>query len=390
MRKFFGQDICIFQQKQIKEETNMKVPFTKYAQFYKKYAKELRPAILNVLKSGRLILQQEGEDFERHMAEYLKVKHFLGVSDGTDALQIALRAAGIGPGDEVITVSHTFVATIQVIAHLGATPILVDIGDDYLMDVEKIEAAITPKTKAIIPVHLSGDVCNMARISEIAAERNLIVIEDAAQALGAEWAGRKAGGFGLAGCFSFYPAKILGAFGDGGGIATNDDRMAEEIKKLRNHYMIGKRPVSEEEVFKFGYNSRLDNVWAKVLDIKLTHLPEDIQIRKEIAQIYDQELRGIQGLFLPSDHGGRIYQDYVIRTEKQRELVDFLARNGVGTLGIDLIPNHKHKGLGLEHFSLPKTEKYTYEFIRLPCNQFMNLREARYVAKMIRKFYAKI
>ncbi len=367
----------------------MQVPFTKYDQFYKKYQKELRPAILNTLKSGRLVLQREGEEFETNMAEYLGVKHFLGVSDGTDALLIALKAAGIGPGDEVITVSHTFVATIQVIAHLGATPVLVDIGDDYLMDMDKVLAAITPKTKAIIPVHLSGDVCDMTKLLEIATERNILVIEDAAQALGAQWAGRKAGTFGKAGCFSFYPAKILGAFGDAGGIATNDDAMAEEIGKLRNHYMIGKRPVSDAEVFKFGYNSRLDNVWAKVLDIKLSHLPEDIEIRSHIAKIYDNFLAVLpsETIFLPSERAGRIYQDYVIRTLRQKELVAFLAESGIGTLGIDLIPNHQHKGLGLENFSLPKTEAYTSQFVRLPCNQFMKPKEAHYVAKKIKEFY---
>ncbi|MFH1713100.1 MAG: aminotransferase class I/II-fold pyridoxal phosphate-dependent enzyme, partial [Candidatus Jacksonbacteria bacterium] len=193
-----------------------KVPFVNYPKHYKSMKREIDAAIKRVLTTGNLILRQDVENFEKTLAKFLKVKYALGLNSCTDGLILSLKAAGIGPGDEVITVAHTFVASIAAIVHAGATPVLADVNDDYLMNPDLLEKAITSKTKAIIPVHLNGRACQMYKICQIAKKHKLLIIEDAAQGLGASFRGEKAGSFGLTGCFSFYPAKLLGAFGDAG------------------------------------------------------------------------------------------------------------------------------------------------------------------------------
>lgn len=354
----------------------MNVRFFNPGLSYQKIRSEVLPEIDRVLESGKLILQSDGEQFEREMEKYLGVKHFLGVANGTDALLLVQKALGIGEGDEVICVSHTFIASFSETMKLGARPILVDIGDDYLIDPKKIEEVITPRTKAIIPVHLSGDVANMTEILRIAKEHNLYVIEDAAQAMGAEHDGKKAGTMGIAGTFSFYPAKILGCYGDGGGIATNDDALYEELKEMRNHY--------KSTYTKIGYNSRLDNVQAAVLSIKLRYLDSWIARRREIGKMYNESLSGINGLVLPTDRP--VYQDYVIRAAQRDELKKFLDQNGVQTLGDDSMAYHERKELEL-NFNLPNTEQYTREFLRLPCNPDLTDEEVRYVISKVREFY---
>jgi len=210
----------------------MKVGFVNYPLQYKNLEKEIDEAIKKVLSEGQLILREDVEQFEKNLADFLGVKHVIGLNSGTDALMFSLRAAGIKEGDEVISVSHTFWASIEAIHHVGATPILIEVREDFLMDPAKIEEAITEKTKAIMPIDLNGRVCEMDKILEIAEKHNLLVIEDAAQALGGMYNDKKAGSFGAAGCFSFYPAKILGTAGDGGAISTNDDEIAEKVKLL--------------------------------------------------------------------------------------------------------------------------------------------------------------
>jgi len=213
----------------------MKVSFVNYRVQYKELKKEINKATQRVLSRGDLILRKDVEIFEKKLADFVGVKYAVGLNSGTDALFLSLKAAGIGKGDEVITVSHTFVASITVIVQAGAKPILVDVGNDFLMDAEKIEKVITKRTKAIIPVYLNGRMCDMERIMAIARKNELIVIEDAAQALGASFKNKKAGSFGLTGCFSFYPAKILGCFGDGGAVTTNNSKIAEKIRLFRDH-----------------------------------------------------------------------------------------------------------------------------------------------------------
>lgn len=362
----------------------MKIPFVDFGQQYRNYKIAIDTAMHRVLNKGELILQDDVKEFEKEFAAFVGTKYAVGLNSGTDALYLALRALGIGKGDEVITVSHTFIATIESIVRVGATPVLIDIDDTYLMDVTQIEGKITEKTKAIIPVHLSGDVCDMYSILEIAKRHNLKVIEDAAQAIGAPCGGKNAGAIGDIGCFSFYPAKILGAFGDAGAIATDSEELAEKIKKYRHHSYIGKNLGVENDTVEYGINSRLDNLQAAVLREKLKKLPDMLKTRKAAAEVYDSALKGSPELILPRERA--VYQDYVIRTKRRDELKAALDAAGIETLGAGLIPNHTYKGLGL-NFSLPKTEAYTNEFLRLPCNAEIPTFQIKEVADVIRKFY---
>lgn len=355
---------------------------------YTKHKKEILAEYDRVRSAGKLILQEDVEKFENKLAAFVGTKYAIGLNSGTDALYLAMKALGIGPGDEVITVSYTFVATIQTIAQTGATPVLVDVGNDHLMDIEALKRAITPRTKAIIPVHIEGMMVDMPRmIEQVTADHEIFVIEDAAQALGASINNRKAGAWGVMGCFSFYPAKILGSAGDAGAITTNDKALYEEIIKLRNHYLIGKKPTDPNETVKFGINSRLDNVHAAELNLHMDWLEEYLARRAAIAAMYNNELRNVP-IRPPTEQGGRVWQDYVIRCDRRDELFLFLKEKGIETLGANEYPNHLRKGLKLDHFKLPTTEKMIGEFLRLPCNPNLTSEEVRYVIKMIYEFFA--
>lgn len=365
-----------------------KVPFVNYPLQYKILKKEIDGAIKNVLERGDLILRKDVENFEKRLAKFVGAKYAVGLNSGTDALFFSLKAARIGKGDEVITVSHTFVASISAIIHCQAKPILVDVREDFLIDPEKIEKAITKKTKAIIPVHLNGRVCQMDEIMEIARKHNLIVIEDAAQALGAKYKGKMAGIFGLAGCFSFYPAKILGAFGDGGTVVTNNKKIAEKIRLLRNH---GQK--TKTKIVCYGFNSRLDNLQAAILNVKFKYLGKWIKRRREIAKIYNEGLKDVPEIFLPPSPNSDpkyfdVYQNYVIRAQKRDKLREFLTKKGIETLVKDPIPNHLQKGLSLEKFHLPKTEKFSKEVLSLPIYPELKNWQVEYVIDSIKKFYS--
>jgi len=331
-----------------------KVPFVNYRQQYQELKKEIKKTTERVLSRGDLILRKDVEDFEKNLADLVGVKYAIGLNSGTDALFLSLKAAGIGKGDEVITVSHTFVASIAAIVQSGAKPILIDIGDDFLMDMDRVEKAITKKkTKAIIPVYLNGRICDMGRLMAIARKHNLIIIEDAAQALGASFKGKMAGSFGLTGCFSFYPAKILGCFGDGGAVTTNNSRIAEKIRLLRDH---GQK--TKTKIVCYGWNSRLDNLQAAILNLKLKHLKKWIKRRRKIAILYNKGLSKIGGLRLPpaSDSDPKffdVFQNYVLRAQRRNELFEFLNKKSIETLIKDPVPNHWHKGLSLSQFKLP-------------------------------------
>ena len=364
------------------------VPFVNYPEHYRRIWDEVMETIEGALSNGDLILRGQLRQFEENIASFVGVKYAVGLNSGTDALLLSLKAAGVGPGDEVITVAHTFVATVSAIVYCGAKPILVDIGDDMNMDVEQVEQVITPRTKAIIPVHLNGRMCDMEKLMTIANEHDLLVVEDAAQALGATFDGKKAGAFGLTGCFSFYPAKMLGAAGDGGIAVTNDEEIAEKIRLLRDHGY----QRSTGEMLCYGYNSRLDNVQAAILDVKLRHLPEWIERRRDIVSLYHQGLSDLQELKVPppprSDNRFfDVYQNYVIRAKERDKLVAYLEESGIEILISWPKPMHHHDALGLGHFQLPKTEQISNEVLSLPMYPELGDEQVGSVIEAIHKFY---
>lgn len=379
----------------------MKIKFIDFGKDYQKIKAEVLKEIDRVLSAGDLILRDDVSKFEENLAKYVGTKYAVALNSGTDALYFALKALGIGPGDEVITVSYTFCATIEAIKQCGANPILIDIGDDFLMDVEKIEEAITPKTKAIIPVHLAGRMCDMIAIQEIADKYSLNIVEDAAQALGATQGGgywddiggwsenKKAGSRGIIGCFSFYPAKILGAYGDAGAITTNEEFIRDKVRLFRDHGYIRK---GNERIKKcWGWNSRMDNLQATILNVKMKYLDKNIERRREIALKYSKEFQTLlkipsfYSLLAPSK-GLDVYQDYIIRVKDRQKLCDYLKEKGVEVLFDSNIPNHK--ALGLE-FNLPKTEQIVRENLRLPIDPILTDEEVDYVIKCIKEFYEK-
>lgn len=388
-----------------------KVPFVGYKLQYNNLKEEIDEAIQRVLERGDLILREDVENFEKSLADFVGTKYAVGLNSGTDALFLSLKAAGIGKGHEVITVSHSFIASISTIVQSGAAPVLVEVCEDFLMDMKKVEDAITEKTRAIIPVHLNGRVCDMEKLMALAEKHNLIVIEDAAQALGAEFNKKKAGSFGLTGCFSFYPAKILGCPGDGGAITTDNPDIAEKIRLLRDHGQ--KTPHQSKlgagqgktEIVSYGWNSRLDNLQAAILNVKFKYLPEWLKRRREIAGLYNNGLSNVPGVKLPPAPEGRgslneierpapdsdsehfdVFQNYVLRVERRDELFEYLKENGVETLIKDPVPNHWQKGLGLSHFSLPFTEQLAKEVISLPMYPELINEQADYVVETIKKF----
>lgn len=367
-----------------------KVPFVDYPEHYRRIWDETMGAISEVLSKGDLILRDQLRYFEENIGSFVGVKYAVGVNSGTDALYLSLKAAGVASGDEVITVAHTFVATVAAIVHCGAKPILIDIGQDMNMDVEQLEKVISSKTKAVIPVHLNGRLCDMRKLMKIADKHNLIVIEDAAQALGATLVGEKAGSFGLTGCFSFYPAKVLGAAGDGGILVTNDEEMVEKICLFRDNGL----QRTTGDILNYGFNSRLDNLQAAILNVKLKHLPMWIEKRRELASLYHQGLLNLPYLTLPpppDTEGGfyDVYQNYVIRTEKRDQLAQHLKESGIEILLSWPKPMHYHRALGLDHFHLPVTEQISKEVLSLPLYPELSDEELKYVIESVRDFYSK-
>ena len=365
----------------------MKVSFVGYKQQYQELKEEMDKKIQETLKEGNLILRGDVEEFEKSLASFVGVKYAVGLNSGTDALILSLKAAGIGAGDEVITVSHTFMATIASIVHVGAKPILIEVGEDFDMDISKIEEVITSKTKAIIPVHLNGRVCDMDKIMEIAKKYNLIVIEDAAQALGAKFNGKKAGSFGLTSCFNFYPAKILGSYGDAGAIVTDSEEIDKKIRLLRDHGQ-----ETKTKIVCFGWTARLDNLQAAILNVKFKYLTGWIEGRREIAKKYTEALKDVLGIKLPpspdSDNSYfDVFQNYVLKAERRDKLFNFLKENGIETLIKDPIPNHMQEGVGLSDFKLPYTEQLAKEVISLPMYPELTNEEVNYVIDMVKEFY---
>lgn len=365
-----------------------KVPFIDPRSHYAKLKPEIDGAIIDCLANGDLVNRQQLKDFEQHLAEFVGVKYAVGVNSGYHALYFALLGAGVGPGHEVITVAHTFVATVSAIVHCGAQPILIDVGSDFNMDVGLIEPAITPKTKALLLVHLNGRVCDMDRILALADQYGLAVIEDAAQALGATFDGICAGSQGRAGCFSFYPFKVLGGFGDGGAITTNDPQLARMVTLLR--YNGEDRETGEYHYH--GQTALLDNVQAAVLDVKLRYLPEWIAHRRRIAERYRRGLSGIRPLRLPHfDEAGRndIYQNYVVRTSVRDRLRSYLKEQGVETLVHWPKPMWEHQGLGLAVPDVPETVSLCREVLSLPMSAETTEDQVDITVACLQEFFAK-
>lgn len=325
---------------------------------------DLMAAIARVLRSGQFILGPEVEAFEREVAEYLGVKHAIGVNSGTDALVIGLRALGVGPGDEVITTPFTFFATAEAISLVGATPVFVDIDPrTFNINPELIPPAITPRTKAILPVHLYGRPAEMDSILAIAEEYGLKVLEDCAQAFGATYRGKKVGTLGHAGAFSFFPSKNLGAYGDGGLLVTNDDGVAELARMLRAH---GSRRKYYNEII--GYNSRLDALQAAILRVKLPHVDRWNERRRQVAERYNQLLSGVPGLVLPEISEGHVFHQYTVRIlgGKRDAVQQLLAEAGIGTMVYYPIPLHRLPVYGYPEGSFLKAETAAGEVVSLP------------------------
>lgn len=366
----------------------MKVPFVNPVRNYYLIKEEIDAAYHDVMEKGDYIDRDHLKSFEENLAKFVGTKYAVGLNSGYDALQVSLRALGIGHGDEVIVPAHTFVASCSAIPNVGATPILVDVTKDFNIDVTKIEEVITPKTKAIIPVHLSGWMADMPVIMEIAKKYDLFIVEDACQSLGSNINGKGAGSWGNTGCFSFYPFKILGGYGDGGAITTDSKEVADFARRIR--YNGEDRESGEYHMH--GFTCLLDNLQAAFLDVKLRHFPNWIKRRKEIAKMYYDGLNDLEDMLLPHynvegfDH---VYQNYTIRSKHGSEFSDYLKANGIGVLTQFRKPYYKHKGLNLTDRGFPETEALSREVCSLPMNVEIYNEEIDYVIKIVRSFYGK-
>lgn len=363
------------------------VPFFNYPAVFLAQEEEMLAEIRRVLVSGKLILQEDVVRFETNFAAFLGVKHAISVANGTDSIMFGLMASGVVEGAEVILPSHTFVATASAVHYAGATPVLVDCRDDHMIDPAAVEKAITPRTRAIVPVQLNGRTAEMDTILDIAKRHSLVVIEDAAQALGSRFRGQMAGTFGAASSFSFYPAKILGCFGDGGAVVTNSDDMATALRSLRDH---GR--MDDGDVRGWSFNSRLDNLQAAVLDLKLRTLPDALERRRAIAALYHSLLGGIPELRLPPAPGADprhhdVFQNFEIEAERRDELQVALRSSGIGTIiqwGGRAV--HQFSRLGFK-VNLPVTERVMARGLLLPLHTALSDDDVHTVAQAIRAFY---
>lgn len=340
------------------------IPFNQLKPLHERHADEITEAMQRVADSGWYILGPEVKAFEHEFADYHGVPYAVGVATGTDAIELALLAGNIGEGDEVITVAHTAMATVTAIESTGATPILIDIDPrTFTLDPENVQQAITNKTRAIVVVHLYGQPADLGALKSLADEHDILLIEDCAQAHGATYKGKKVGTIGHLGTFSFYPTKNMGAYGDGGAVITRDEQLAENLKSLRNYGQTSRYTHQSR-----GTNSRLDEMQAAILRVKLKHLDTHNQRRRAIAKLYDEKLEGV---ILPyvQDDVQHVYHLYVIRTRERDAFMADLKSQGIGTLIHYPIPIHlqeSHRDLGLGKGSLPETEKAVEEIVSLP------------------------
>jgi len=359
----------------------MKVPFLDLKAQYDSIKDEINAAIQKVIDSCAFAGGPFTAEFEKAFAEFCGTRYSIGVGSGTEALWLSLLALGIGRGDEVITVPNTFIATAEAISFSGATPVFVDIDEKtYTMNPELLEEAITSKTKAIIPVHLFGQMADMDPIMDIAKEHGLLVIEDACQAHGAEYKGKRAGSIGDAGCFSFYPGKNLGAYGEAGAVVTNNSDLQNKIGMLRDHGQ-GKKYYHDV----IGWNARMDGIQGAVLSVKLKHLTEWNEARRKNAELYNQLLSEINGIIAPqeADYGKHIYHIYSIRVKNRKALMSSLKEKDIYT-GIHYpVPVHlqkAYKHLGLSNGTFPVSVKCADEFVSLPMFAELTEDQIRYVS----------
>lgn len=363
------------------------IPFFNYPKVFTRFENELAAIMLEVCRSGAFIMQKELDSFEKNLSLFTGSKYAIGVANATDGLIIALRAANIGRGDEVIFCSHTMVATASSIAMVGATPVPVEVGYGRTIDVNAIEPAITSRTKAIMPTQLNGRVSDMEGLLRIAQKHDLIVIEDAAQALGAKYKGQHAGTFGFASAISFFPAKVLGAFGDGGAVLCGGDDVYKRLFRLRDH---GRG--HDREIVEWSGNTRLDNLQAAILDFKLKHYSEDISRRREIARKYTEYLSQVDELSLPPGPDENpdyfdIYQNYELEALNRDELQKYLWERGIGTLQQwDGKAVHQWPKLGFS-VSLPNTENFFTRCLMIPMNMSISDEDVEYISESIVQFY---
>jgi dTDP-4-amino-4,6-dideoxygalactose transaminase len=384
----YNNNIYLKAERIAKAKPRMNIPFLSFASQNNLVETEIRAAFERVFQNKWYILGKEVSDFEKAYAEYNQVQHCIGVANGLDALHLSLKTLEIGEGDEVIVPSNTFIATWLAISQVKATIVPVEPNKDTCnLDPRLIEAAITPKTKTIMPVHLYGQACQMDAIMQIAGKHNLFVIEDNAQAQGCTFNQKLTGSFGNINATSFYPTKNLGAYGDAGALTTNDASLAHKANLLRNY---GSEAKYYNEVI--GLNSRLDELQAAFLSVKLKYLNGWIDERKKIAAAYSQQLAGINGLVLPATALGaaHVYHLYVIRTDKRDALEKHLSNKGIGT-GIHYpIPAHLQKAyehLGYQKGDFPIAEELAETSLSIPLNPGMSDKEIEYVCKIIRRFY---
>jgi dTDP-4-amino-4,6-dideoxygalactose transaminase len=369
-------------------QVEVRIPFFRYPHLFLEHREAVQRAVIDVMERGAYILQRDLARFEDRLATLVGVRHAIGVANGTDALMLALRAAGVEPGSEVIVPSHTYVASAASIHYVGAVPVLVECGADHLVDPESVEAAVTPRTAAVMPVQLNGRVCDMDALAAIADRHGLVIVEDAAQGLGAQFRGRAAGAFGTSAGFSFYPAKVLGCFGDGGAVTTNDDSVAESVSLLRDH---GRN--EEGEVVTWGVNSRLDNLQAAILNVKLDVFSQDLERRRATARLYRQGLDDVAELVLPPGPDGDpdhfdVYQNYEVEADMRDALREHLGGDGIGTiLQWGGKPVHQFEGLGFSGYSLPDTDRLFERCFLLPMNTSLTDDEVHYICASVRRFY---
>lgn len=364
----------------------MAIPLVNLRRQYEGIKGEIREAMTRIVENSAFILGEEVKQFEDEFASFCGARYAIGVSSGTAALHLALLAAGVGEGDEVITVPYTFTATTEAISYVGARTVFVDIDpEDYNIDVSRVEEKITERTKTILPVHLYGHPVDMEPILAMADRHGLKVVEDAAQAHGAEYRGRKVGAIGTVGCFSFYPAKNLGAYGDGGMVVTNDEEIADKVRLLRDHGRRGKY----EHLVK-GYNYRLDALQAAILRVKLKSLSSWNENRRELAKLYNELLAGT-GVITPieREYAKHVYHLYVIRVKDREGLQKWLKSRGIATGAHYPLPLHFQKAyehLGYKRGDFPAAEKCSQEVISLPMFPELTREEIEEVSGAIKAF----
>lgn len=364
----------------------MKVNFVDLKKLHEPIRDEIDDAIKGIVDNTAFVLGKTVESFEENFASYCGTKYAVGVNSGTSALHTSLLSLGIGKGDEVITVPNTFFATVEAILYTGAKPVFVDvIEESFNLDVEKLEEKISDKTKAIISVHLFGQTCDMKPIKEIAEKHSLKIIEDACQAHGAEYNGKKAGSFGDLACFSFYPPKNLGAFGEGGMITGSNEELMDKARVLRAH---GEKPKNTHHVV--GFNYRLEALQAAILNVKLKKLDKWNEMRRNAAKKYNEVLDGIEGLILPKEmpYAKHIYHLFVARVQERDKVQNFLKENEIFTGQHYPVPVHLQPAssfFGFKQGDFPVAEKLAKEIFSLPMHPFLTEEEIEFVGEKLKE-----